>query len=235
MEHKNKPQHKMRLYESAKKLFYDNGYSATSVRDIVNQANSKLGLFTYYFESKDALAVMIFDEYAAAVKQAIRRIIEPRYPQLYENYLFVEMFEYRCSQYLYIMDPQTAPFFRDLLSLQRFIDRRSQEKLFYYNQFMSDAILDKPNPLCRTKGYSDIALTLAEGMEFFFCRKLCNNSLSVSIDDALDILFRTYYAFFLADKKQINNMISITRKILSQLRFTPAGPFQLDITYFDQA
>lgn len=234
MEHKNKSQNKTQLYESAKQLFYENGYNATSVRDIVSHANSKLGLFTYYFESKDALAVMIFNEYAAAVKQAIRRVVEPRYPELYENYLFVEMFEYRCSQYLYVMDPQTAPFFSDLLSLQRFIDRRAQEKAFYYNQFMADAMLDKPNPHCRTKGYSDIALTLAEGMEFFFCRKLCNNSLSVSIDDALDILFRTYYAFFLADKKQINDMICITRRILGRLRFTPAGPFQLEVTYLEE-
>lgn len=232
-EHKNKSQTKTILYESAKALFYEKGYTATSVRDIVNRANSKLGLFTYYFESKDALAVKIFNEYAASVKQAIRRVVERHYPDIYDDYLFVEMFEYRCSQYLYILDPQTASFFSDIMSLQRFINRRSQEKVFYFNQFMENAALEKLNPNCRNKGYADIALALAEGMELFFCRKLCNNTLSVPIDDALDILFQSYYAFFLSDKKQINDMIKTTRQVLAHLQFTPTGPFQVNVAYRD--
>ena len=232
---KRKAQSKTLLYESAKALFYEKGYTATSVRDIVQHANSKLGLFTYYFDGKDALAVKVFNEYAASVKQAIRKVVEEHYPGIYEDYLFVEMFEYRCSQYLYVLDPKTAPFFSDILSLQRFIDRRSQEKAFYYHQFLEDAALEKLNPNCHTKGYADIALALAEGMELFFCRKLCNNTLSVPIDDALDILFQTYYSFFLADKKQINDMIRTTRQVLQSLRFTPTGPFQVVVTYAGSA
>ena len=51
------------LYESARHCFYQKGYFATSVRDIIQNANSKLGLFSYHFKSKDAIAVMVFRQY----------------------------------------------------------------------------------------------------------------------------------------------------------------------------
>ena len=39
------------LYASAQKTFSAKGYSGASIKDIITGVNSKLGLFTYYFES----------------------------------------------------------------------------------------------------------------------------------------------------------------------------------------
>ena len=51
------------LYQSARACFYRKGYFDTSIQDIVDAAHSKLGLFVYHFESKEAIANMVFREY----------------------------------------------------------------------------------------------------------------------------------------------------------------------------
>ena len=58
--YKNGIETKTALYQSARNCFYEQGYFNTSIRDIVGAANSRLGLFSYHFESKEAVAVMVF-------------------------------------------------------------------------------------------------------------------------------------------------------------------------------
>ena len=43
------------ILESAMKLFFENGYEATSVRMIMNAVGGEIGLFYHYFKSKDEL------------------------------------------------------------------------------------------------------------------------------------------------------------------------------------
>lgn len=233
MGNRQKPQSKMLLYNSAKALFYEKGYNSTSVRDIVTHANSKLGLFTYYFEGKDALAVTVFNEFAATLKKAVHEVVEAHYPGIYDDYLFQHIFEHRCSQYLYILDPQITLFFNELMFLQRFIDRRYQEKEFYFGELLEKATAEKLSPMLRTKGYEDMTLCMVSGMELFFCRKLCAGEISVPIDDAMDILLKNYYSFFLTDKKRISEVLALTRQVLDHLSFEITGPFQVSVRYLD--
>ena len=46
---------KSRIVEAAWELFYEVGYDATTVEDIVNRSATSKGSFYHYFESKDAL------------------------------------------------------------------------------------------------------------------------------------------------------------------------------------
>ena len=55
------------LYQSARRNFAAHGYHSTSIKEIVNDVNSKLGLFTYYFESKESLALQVLYELQDAV------------------------------------------------------------------------------------------------------------------------------------------------------------------------
>ncbi|PKM52897.1 MAG: TetR/AcrR family transcriptional regulator, partial [Firmicutes bacterium HGW-Firmicutes-5] len=41
------------LYEISKKCFYEQGYEKTKIKDIVTAADTPIGLFTYYFKTKD--------------------------------------------------------------------------------------------------------------------------------------------------------------------------------------
>jgi AcrR family transcriptional regulator len=54
---------KLRLVESAVKLFERKGYLETSVQDIVEEAQLTKGSFYYYFSSKEDILFLIHDEF----------------------------------------------------------------------------------------------------------------------------------------------------------------------------
>lgn len=56
---------KQELIDAAKKLFLENGYNATTVRDILREVNGAPGMFYYYFASK-------YDIYKEAMEQNLR-------------------------------------------------------------------------------------------------------------------------------------------------------------------
>lgn len=56
---------KKQIVGAALELFFENGYEGTSIRMIQNKVKSPIGLFYYYFESKDAVfeeAIKLFFE-----------------------------------------------------------------------------------------------------------------------------------------------------------------------------
>ncbi len=56
---------KKQIVGAALELFFENGYEGTSIRMIQNKVKSPVGLFYYYFESKDAVfeeAIKLFFE-----------------------------------------------------------------------------------------------------------------------------------------------------------------------------
>lgn len=59
---KQKVDRKSAIINSARKLFIQNGFSATSMRDIAKDANVNIAMLNYYFNSKQILFDMIFDE-----------------------------------------------------------------------------------------------------------------------------------------------------------------------------
>ena len=50
------------IFEAAKKLFYRDGYTHTTMRAIAGEAGTSVGLPTYYFGSKEYLGVQIYCE-----------------------------------------------------------------------------------------------------------------------------------------------------------------------------
>ena len=54
-----------RILDAAQRLFIDNGYSATSVDEVIAASASSKGAFFHHFESKQALAEALVDRYVA--------------------------------------------------------------------------------------------------------------------------------------------------------------------------
>lgn len=59
------------LYNTAKQLFYRQGYEKTKIKDIVETADTPLGLFTYYFKTKDKIVQEIYLEYYSQINTCI--------------------------------------------------------------------------------------------------------------------------------------------------------------------
>ena len=65
MSKKNRSNTKSKIVSAAWKLFYDQGYDAATVEEIIFESGTSKGSFYHYFESKDALLgslAYLFDE-----------------------------------------------------------------------------------------------------------------------------------------------------------------------------
>jgi TetR/AcrR family transcriptional regulator, transcriptional repressor for nem operon len=57
-----------RLIEAARYLFWERGYAATGLADILARAGANSGSFYHFFESKDALLRTVLDSYVEALE-----------------------------------------------------------------------------------------------------------------------------------------------------------------------
>lgn len=64
------------LLSVAERLVIDNGFSATSVNDVIAAAGSSKGAFFHHFASKGALAEALVQRYAAADLEHLRRALD---------------------------------------------------------------------------------------------------------------------------------------------------------------
>lgn len=62
---------KQKIMDVAKELFYEQGFTNTTVAQITDEAEVNNGLFTYYFGSKVNLANMISTEYRLKLRNAV--------------------------------------------------------------------------------------------------------------------------------------------------------------------
>lgn len=61
-----------RILETAKDLFYQKGYSATTMRMIAQASQTSIGLPSYYFGSKESLGVAVYKEFRQKLNHACR-------------------------------------------------------------------------------------------------------------------------------------------------------------------
>jgi AcrR family transcriptional regulator len=62
------------LYEISKKCFYEQGYENTKIKDIVAKADTPLGLFTYYFKTKDNIVHEIYADYYQQIGKCLNAL-----------------------------------------------------------------------------------------------------------------------------------------------------------------
>ncbi|MFR9165621.1 MAG: TetR/AcrR family transcriptional regulator [Dysgonomonas sp.] len=68
------------IVETAKKLFIENGYQATSIRDIATNADVNVSMINYYFRSKLNLFEIIFDDAFKIFTERISSILTSDLP-----------------------------------------------------------------------------------------------------------------------------------------------------------
>jgi TetR/AcrR family transcriptional repressor of nem operon len=73
-----RPRHPTRgkLVEAARRLFWERGYEATSLQDVVDRARAKSGSLYYFFRTKEDLLLAVLDHYVELLWPAV---IEPAF------------------------------------------------------------------------------------------------------------------------------------------------------------
>ncbi len=64
------------IYQSAKKIFYENGYKKARIQDITDMAGVPIGLFTYYFKSKDGIVQHFFSEFLTQISLHVNESVD---------------------------------------------------------------------------------------------------------------------------------------------------------------
>ncbi|MBU3705988.1 MAG: TetR/AcrR family transcriptional regulator [Mycobacterium sp.] len=71
-----------RIIDSAVELFAELGYGETGLADVLQRAGVSKGAFYYHFESKEAIAAAIIDEYSRKLITAAGECLDPDAPRL---------------------------------------------------------------------------------------------------------------------------------------------------------
>lgn len=64
------------IYQTAKQLFYDKGYKKTKIKEIADTAEVPIGLFTYYFKTKDKIVQHIYSEFFTQISLRITEAVK---------------------------------------------------------------------------------------------------------------------------------------------------------------
>lgn len=76
---------KTRIINCARILFYEQGYSDTSLRQISEKAGTNIGLINYYFESKAGIAMQIYSD----IRSAFNDLLVKYEPDLSSDEFFI--------------------------------------------------------------------------------------------------------------------------------------------------
>ena len=117
----SQPDTRQRLTEAARHLFWEKGYAATGLSDILARANANSGSFYHFFESKDALLRSVLETYVdmlephvlAPVRAASTGPIDLVFGLLesYRARLLATSFAYGCpiGRLALELDPENVP------------------------------------------------------------------------------------------------------------------------------
>ncbi len=67
---------KNKIVESATELFFENGYDGTSIRSIVKNVDCEVGLFYYYYRSKDSLFTDVIENFLEPYKKDFAKFVD---------------------------------------------------------------------------------------------------------------------------------------------------------------
>ncbi len=161
------------ILRSSRNLFYEYGYTNTTLRMIAEKSNCNLGLFQYHFNGKRDIARHIYSD----IRNTFEELLLEHEPDISEQ----DMFFLSSSMELYLCwrNDNFARFFGEYLSETTYDDRRFQYILSFYQTYGSKD--DNHN----TAAFDAVCVTAIKPA-------LVNYALSVKDTIQLDELARFY-------------------------------------------
>lgn len=105
---------KEKIYESAKALFYENGYTNTTCLKISKESGANVGLINYYFGSKGGLGIEVYNEFMSAIKLQVKEKLAKA--QIDTSLLMQTAIEWRVLNRMMRVNKNYSRFTYDLLA-----------------------------------------------------------------------------------------------------------------------
>ena len=220
--YKNGIETKTALYNSARSCFYEKGYFNTSIRDIVDKANSRLGLFSYHFESKEAAAVMVFREYISNVGNTIQEALGSLMDG--NDLLLSDMLNYRGYFTGLLRNENISRFYVELTTTECYLEQNFRYKEYFFQRLCSPQLV--LNKHWRNDEMGHLFISLTAGMEIQMCRDYRNGRIRVPLEDALDAYFDTYYSLLIQSHRLVEKYVRMTREIMDSIEWNVGPSFE---------
>ena len=103
---------KNRMLEVATKMFFEKSYEGTSVRDIVKEVGCEVGLFYYYYKTKDDLFTDVMEHFFEPYKKDFEALVEET--KLSPNRALFRFFEYMKKKVIEFREKYSANMHRTI-------------------------------------------------------------------------------------------------------------------------
>ncbi|MBU4438129.1 MAG: TetR/AcrR family transcriptional regulator [Firmicutes bacterium] len=147
------------ILQTAKILFYNNGYAKTSMRDICAETGIQLGTLTYYFKKKKDIAERIYSEFIVRLMSFVRT-------NTYHNKMNGIQLNFHKQIYHYhaiYSDPKTRAFHAEML-YSEYIYEEIILKL--YNPYFRDLPIRMSKKNFDTAVFADSCLRKEFGLQY---------------------------------------------------------------------
>lgn len=98
-----------KIFQSAKKMFYEYGYKKTTIEKIAEDAEVPVGLVTYYFK-KESILSRIYREYMHSVVNCIEEQVGDKLTNHLQKHLLISQIFYTCL----ISDERNKEVYREI-------------------------------------------------------------------------------------------------------------------------
>lgn len=200
-------QTKETLYNAARKLFYEKGYANTTVKDIVIEAGSKLGTFTYHYESKESLAVKIYQDFIYSINETITGKMAG-FPKDCDDFIH-EIVGYRAFFQCISQDGHVRRFYIEICDTPLFKEINRAMTGRYIRNCLELACRDGSGDFYPAGEINLEALTsIVSGMEIRYIYDLFLGHLGIlDFDEAIDVFLYCYYGFFMKNRSRLKTVI----------------------------
>ena len=207
------------LYRAARSLFAQKGYYNTSVKDIVKDAQSKLGLFSYYFDSKEALALEIFLDIQSEISNLLSA--SPLVADIKDDVMTLDMTFMRLWFTIIAANPHLARFAHELCVTEAYLEHTRKERRCIWHELYPGR-----NESDRDK----IDYSLASGMISQFIHDLPHLELQECLQEGIDHVLTAIYSLLRFRRNAvlpISESLHLSRVIVDSLPIRISADFKV--------
>ena len=199
---------KLNIYYACEKLFYEKGYTDTTILDINNLANSTNSSFYHHYQNKLELGTLIYSAFG-------RR--NTRTADLFGNRIDpIQKFclSLKTFWYLFFVDENIRKFAKELNNKEAIHLKEHKNTLDLCRQFSQNEISDNEMELIKTANL---------GLSLQLLSDIYNKVDRFNYIEVSDYYLKTLFRLFYIDADTINDILTKTKELFSKCIITNEG------------
>ena len=203
---------KNRIYNSAKILFYKNGYLGTDLKDIAEMADVPIPLITYYFKKKILIAANIYTDF---IESAGRKINEYCSKNHIESALLKEMLLSYIIYDIVLFDERNKRFYMQLKSknLSFYALDKSAIETYFYNYI-------EEYGLTVSKQHADIYIKMNSEARRGFFDYYNENHLNMEVIEIVNSLCSMIPSIIGISREEIDSKLFLTQSVIKEIDYS---------------